>query len=131
MSFDRLARLTCLPSFPGSGGRVGHLFTRSAKSIPSSTYPALQGGQTVSTYKVRNGLITYNYRNQYQAEIAQLVTCITKKLPELKKGIGGSGKDGKAHAKWLDVDPFDIDRLAWPVHPAAAKAIKAATTATK
>lgn len=92
--------------------------------IPSTAYP-MMGGQSIPTYKVRNGLITYNYKNQYQAEIGQLVTCITRKLPELQAGNGGGGKDGNAHPKWRDVNPLDIDALQWPVHPAAARAIKA------
>lgn len=94
-------------------------------TIPSTTYP-MMGGQTISTYKVRNGLITYNYRNQYQAEIAELITCITRKLPELQAGKGGGGKDGNAHSKWRDVNPLDIDQIAWPVHPVASRTIKAA-----
>lgn len=96
-------------------------------SLPSTTYP-LMGGQTIPTYKVRNGLVTYNYRNQYQAEIAQLVTCITRKLPALQAGKDGGGKDGNAHPKWRDVNVLDIDALQWPVHPSAAKAIKAASS---
>jgi hypothetical protein len=95
--------------------------------IPSTMYP-MMGSQSVPTYKVRNGLITYNYRNQYQAEISQLVTCITRKLPTLQAGNGGGGKDGSAHAKWRDVNPLDIYALQWPVHPIASKAIKAAST---
>lgn len=99
-------------------------------TIPSNgVYNAgVMGGQSVPTYKVRNGLITYNYKNQYQKEISELVTCITRKLPDLKAGRGGSGKDGSAHPKWRDVNPFDIDLLAWPVHPTAAKAIKASAS---
>lgn len=102
-------------------------------TIPSAgVYNAgVMGGQSVPTYKVRNGLITYNYRNQYQAEISALVTCITRKLPELQAGTGGSGKDGAAHPKWRDVNPLDIDQIAWPVHPTAAKAIKAVATTKK
>lgn len=92
--------------------------------IPSTAYP-MMGGQSIPTYKVRNGLITYNYRNQYQAEIGQLVTCIARKLPDLQAGNGGGGKDGNAHPKWRDVNPLDIDAVQWPVHPSALRAIKA------
>lgn len=98
--------------------------------IPSTMYPQM-GGQTITTYQVRNGLITYNYKNQYQREIAELVTCITRKLPSLQAGTGGGGKDGNAHPKWRDVNPLDIDALKWAVHPAAAKAIKAAASTKK
>lgn len=96
-------------------------------SIPASTYPQA-GNQSIQTYKLRNGLITYNYRNQYQAEIGALVTCIAKKLPVLQKGEGGGGKDGVAHPKWRDVDVLDINQMKWPVHPSALRAIKAATS---
>lgn len=94
-------------------------------TIPGTMYP-MMGGQSITTYKVRNGLITYNYKTQYQAEIAQLVTCITRKLPALQAGTGGGGKDNTAHPKWRDVNPLDIDVIAWPVHPAAQRAVKAA-----
>ena len=94
-------------------------------TIPSTMYP-MMGGQSIPTYKVRNGLITYNYKNQYQREIAELLTCITRKLPDLQAGNGGGGKDGNAHPKWRDVNPLDIDAIQWPVHPVASRTIKAA-----
>ena len=54
------------------------------KYYTRTVYP-MMGGQSIPTYKVRNGLITYNYRNQYQVEIGQLVrallaSCLTCKL---------------------------------------------------
>lgn len=92
--------------------------------LPGNLYPNL-GGQSVSTYKVNNGLITYNYKAQYQTEIAQLVTCITKNLPGFQSGdIPGS------HPKWRSVDPLAIDTIQWPVHPAAMRALKAAALPT-
>lgn len=88
--------------------------------VPTTMYPNLGSG-AVSTYKISNGLITYNYRNQYQAEIRELVSCIKRKLPELQAGQGGA--NGKAHPKWRDVDPLDLTRVQWPVHPAALRVI--------
>jgi TRAP-type uncharacterized transport system substrate-binding protein len=88
--------------------------------VPTTLYPNL-GGSAVSTYKISNGLVTYNYKNQYQAEIRELVSCIKRKLPELQAGTGGA--NGKAHPKWRDVDPTDLTRVQWPVHPAALRVI--------
>lgn len=87
--------------------------------IPNGTYPSFQKS-SVSTYKVNNVLATYAFKNQYQAEIASLVTCITKNMGNLQT------KDG-FHAKWRDVDPLDIERIQWPSHPAAKRAIIAAS----
>lgn len=83
--------------------------------ISSGTYPWQKG--TVSTYKVDNVLATFAYQNQYQKEIGSLVTCITRNIGRLQT------EDGY-HAKWLDVNPLDIDRITWPAHPAAKAAIK-------
>ncbi|WP_407304055.1 TAXI family TRAP transporter solute-binding subunit, partial [Acinetobacter sp.] len=81
-------------------------------SLPSGAY----GFQSdpVTTYKVNNVLATFAYKNQYQKEISDLVTCITKNVDDLQ---------ANGHAKWRDVDVTDIDRVKWPVHPAALKAI--------
>lgn len=81
--------------------------------LPSGTY-GFQSGP-VSTYKVNNVLATFAYKNQYQKEIGALVSCITK-------SVDGLQSDG--HPKWRDVDPLDIERVQWPVHPAALAAIK-------
>ena len=83
--------------------------------IPSGTYP----GQTaaIQTYKVDNVLATFAYKNQYQKEIGELVSCITR-------NIGTFQKPGGGHPKWKDVDPLDIERIQWPAHPAAIAAIK-------
>ena len=67
------------------------------------------------SHKVNNVLVTFAYKSQYQKEIAELVTCITKNVDGLQ--VNG-------HPKWRDVDPLDIDRVKWPVHPAALAAIK-------
>lgn len=82
--------------------------------LPTSTYPFQKGA--VATYKVDNVLATFAFKNQYQAEIASLVTCITRNLGKLQTGDG-------FHPKWRDVDPLDIDRITWPSHPAAKRAI--------
>jgi len=82
-------------------------------SLPSHTY-GFQN-DAVTTYKVNNVLATFAYKNQYQKEIGDLVSCITKNIDKLQA-------DG--HPKWRDVDPLDIERVKWPVHPAALAAIK-------
>lgn len=81
--------------------------------LPTGTYPWQKN--SVSTYKVDNALITFAYKNQYQKEIGDLVTCITKNMDNLQ---------ATGHPKWRDVDPLDIDRIKWPSHPAAVAAIK-------
>lgn len=86
--------------------------------IPNGMYDAVQG--SVQTYKVDNVLATYAFKNQYQAEIGELVTCITRNIGKLQTAEG-------FHPKWKDVDPLDIDRIKWPAHPAAVAAIKRAS----
>lgn len=81
--------------------------------LPTGTYP--WQSSPVSTYKVNNVLATFAYKNQYQKEIGELVSCITKNVDNLQ--VNG-------HPKWRDVDPLDIDRVKWSVHPAALAAIK-------
>lgn len=81
--------------------------------LPSGTYSFQQG--PVTTYKVTNVLATFAYKNQYQKEIGSLVSCITKHVDDLQ---------ANGHPKWRDVDPLDIDRVKWNVHPAALAAIK-------
>ena len=81
--------------------------------LPTGTYPWLSS--SINTYKVNNVLVTYAYKNQYQTEIGNLVTCITRNVSRLQT---------EGHPKWRDVDPLDIDRVKWPVHPSALAAIK-------
>lgn len=69
----------------------------------------------VPTYKVDNVLATFAFKNQYQKEIGELVTCIAHNIGTLQK---------TGHPKWRDVDPTDIERITWPSHPAAVAAIK-------
>lgn len=90
------------------------LYTKA--TIPSGTYSFQKS--SVQTYKTDNLLVTYAFKNQYQKEIADLVSCITKNIDRLQM-------DG--HPKWRDVDPTDLARIDWPTHPAALKAIKAAS----
>ena len=71
-----------------------------------------------STYKVDNMLVTYAFKNQFQQEIGELVTCIAKNIDTLQK---------TGHAKWRDVNPTDITRIKWEAHPAAVAAIKRVT----
>jgi len=87
------------------------LYTKS--TIPSGSYPFQN--QSVQTYKTGNVLVTYAFKNQYQKEIAGLVSCVTRNLADLQKN---------GHPKWRDVDPMDIERIKWQSHPAAVAAIK-------
>lgn len=81
--------------------------------IPGGTYPFQKA--SVQTYKVDNVIATFAFKNQYQKEIGELVTCIARNIDTLQR-------DG--HPKWRDVDPLDIERIKWPAHPAAVAAIK-------
>ena len=83
--------------------------------IDSGTYP----GQTssVQTIKVDNVLVTYAFQNQYQKEIGDLVSCITRNVGRMQTEPG-------FHAKWKEVDPTSIEGIDWPAHPAALAAIK-------
>lgn len=74
---------------------------------------------TVSTYKVDNMLVTYAFKNQFQAEIGELVTCIGRNIGKMQ------------HPKWRDVDPTNITRIKWEAHPAAVAAIKKLSPAKK
>jgi len=76
----------------------------------------------IKTIKVDNILATYTYKTNYQNEIYSLVSCITKNIDWLQSN---------GHPKWKDVNPVDIDRIKWPSHPAAVKAIKANLKPTK
>ena len=87
------------------------LYTKS--TIPSGSYPFQQ--QSVQTYKTGNVLVTYAFKNQYQKEIGALVTCVMHNLPELQR---------TGHPKWKNVDPTDIERIKWQVHPSALAAIR-------
>ena len=73
----------------------------------------------VNTYKVDNFLATYAFKQQYQKEIGDLVTCITRNIDTLQVN-----SNGKFHPKWKDVNVLDIDRINWTAHPAAVAAIK-------
>lgn len=99
------------PALDGFG-----LYTKAL--IPSGLYEGIKG--TTPTYKVDNVLATYAFKNQYQAEISSLVTCITRNIGKLQS------EDG-FHPKWRDVEVTDIDRIKWQSHPAAVAAIKRAS----
>jgi uncharacterized protein len=90
------------------------LYTKS--TIPSGSYPFQQ--QSVTTYKTGNVLVTYAFKNQYQKEIGDLVSCVMRNLPQLQQ---------TGHPKWKNVDPTDIERIKWQVHPAALAAIRRGT----
>lgn len=83
--------------------------------LSTGTYPFQS--TAIQTYKVTNVLVTFAFKNQFQSEIGDLVTCITKNIDKLQS-------DSQYHPKWKDVDPTDIDRVKWPVHPSAVAAIK-------
>jgi len=87
------------------------LYTKSI--IPSGSYPFQQ--QSVSTYKTGNVLVTYAFKSQYQKEITSLVRCVMNKMPELQ---------ATGHPKWKNVDPTDLERIKWQVHPAALAVIQ-------
>jgi TRAP transporter TAXI family solute receptor len=87
------------------------LYTKS--TIPSGSYPFQH--QSVQTYKTGNVLVTYAFKNQYQKEIGDLVSCVMHKLPDLQQ---------TGHPKWKNVDPTDIERIQWQVHPSALAAIR-------
>lgn len=80
--------------------------------IPPGTYT--WQSNTVKTYKVRNLVVTYAFKSQYQKEIGDLVTCMAKNVEVLQRN---------GHPKWRDVDPLDINTIKWQAHPAATKAI--------
>lgn len=82
--------------------------------ISTGTYGSVK--TSVSTYKIDNVLATFAFKNQYQREIGDLVTCITRNI--------GTLQSGNYHPKWRDVDPLDINRIKWSAHPAAVSAIK-------
>ena len=81
--------------------------------IRGGSYPFQKS--SVTTYKVNNVIATYAFKNQYQKEIGDFVSCITKNIDTLQQN---------GHEKWRDVDPLDIERIKWQAHPAAVKAIK-------
>lgn len=83
--------------------------------IESGTYP--NQSSSIQTIKVDNVLVTYAFKNQYQQEIGDLVSCITRNVGKMQVQPG-------FHSKWKDVDPLDITRIEWPAHPAAVAAIK-------
>jgi TRAP transporter TAXI family solute receptor len=88
--------------------------------IPSGAYTWQAG--TTPTYKVKFALMTYAFKQQYQAEIGGLVSCITRNMGKLQ---------ASGHAKWRTVDPTEIDKISWAVHPAAMAAIKRETKGGK
>lgn len=83
--------------------------------IDSGTYPGQSS--SVQTIKVDNVLVTYAFKNQYQKEIGDLVSCITR-------NVGRMQVEHDFHEKWKDVDPTSIEGIDWPAHPAAVNAIK-------
>ncbi len=95
-----------------------NLYTKAL--IPTGTYPGTK--TSVQTYKVDNALITYAFKNERQKEISDMVTCITQNLGRLQSETKQDGT-ARFHPKWRDVDPTDINRVQWPVHPTAKAAI--------
>lgn len=81
--------------------------------IPSGTYTGQNA--PIQTYKVNNVLATFAFKNQYQKEIGDLVTCIAGNIDKLQ---------ANGHPKWREVNPQNIDFVKWPVHPSAMAAIK-------
>ena len=85
--------------------------------LPTGSYPFQK--KAIGTYKINNVLATFAFKNQYHAEVTTLVSCIAKNLGELQS-------NPSYHVKWRDVDPLDIERIQWPAHPTAKRAIKEA-----
>jgi uncharacterized protein len=109
---DALQNARGLRLIPVADSRLDGFKYYTKTLIPSNTYP----GQTTSvqTYKINIGLMTYAYKNQYQKEIGGLVSCIMRNMSTLQQ---------TGHPKWKNVDPTDLDRIQWQVHPAALAAI--------
>lgn len=82
--------------------------------IRSGIYPFQ--AEAVDTYKVQNALATFAFKYEHQKEIEALVTCIAC-------NIEGMQTDTRRHPKWKDVTPLEINRVTWPAHPAAVRAI--------
>lgn len=80
-------------------------------TIPDGTYD--WAPTPVHTYAVKNVLVTFDFKTQYQAEIGALTSCIVKNLNSLQEGAGVSN--------WRDVEPADYKLVKWPVHPAAER----------
>lgn len=98
-----------------------NLYTRAL--IPTGTYPGTK--TSVSTYKVDNAMITFAFKSERQKEISELVTCISQNIGRLQSETKADGS-ARFHPKWRDVDPTDINRISWAVHPTAKAAINRA-----
>jgi hypothetical protein len=61
----------------------------------------------VRTYAVKNVLVTFDYKTQFQKEIGGLTSCIVKNLDALQE---------TGHEKWREVDPHSYTKVKWPVH---------------
>jgi uncharacterized protein len=69
----------------------------------------------VQTYSVQSMMATFDYKSPVmQKDIGAMVKCVKDALPELQ--VSG-------HTKWREVDLGDFQRVQWPVHPAALRAI--------
>ena len=108
-----LQNATGIRLIPVNDQRLSNFKYYTKTLIPSGSY-AFQPG-VLSTYKINVGLMTFAFKNQYQKEIGDLVSCITRNLDTLQ---------ATGHPKWRDVDPLDIDKIQWQTHPAAVAAIK-------
>ena len=95
------------------------LYTRAM--IPAGTYPGTK--QSINTYKVDNAMITFAFKNERQGEISELVSCISRNIGRLQTETKPDGT-ARFHPKWRDVSPIDLERITWPVHPAALATVK-------
>jgi TRAP transporter TAXI family solute receptor len=62
----------------------------------------------VRTYSVKNVLVTFDFKSQYQKEIGGLTACIVNHLGDFQ---------ATGHSKWREVDPSDYKLVKWPTHP--------------
>jgi hypothetical protein len=81
--------------------------------LPDHLYP--WNPAAVSTYSVKNVLVTFDFKSQYQQEIGALTQCIVNNV---SKWQGGAGD-----AKWREVDPADYKLVKWGTHPVSQRII--------
>lgn len=82
--------------------------------IPEGIYPWQK--TPVQTYAVQSILATYDYKSPVmQKDIGNMVSCTINNLNKLQ---------ATGHPKWREVDPSDLKKVNWPVHPAALRMLK-------
>ena len=91
-------------------------------TIKSGTYPWQK--ETAKVYAVKSVLVTYNYHDSgdvpprfkhYVKKIYEMIKEITDNLENLKQ---------YSHPKWKEIDPRDLTKVSWPVHPKVVEALE-------